>query len=435
VKKLTERFLAKTKKSEWDVLQTGLGIKVTPTGAKIWMLQVRLPGQNYQSKLTLGNYPGTSLAAARTKAEEWRGLIKRGIDPRDLEAAARKAEIAKRGNIFGPFAEKFISAKTNRRRETDAQEIRRQLLPEWSARSINEIGPADVRELFAKLIKKPYEAKHAWTHASSIFKQATHEQIISVSPMASLNKRLIFKNAKIEPRQRVLNDTELFAFWRASVKLNYPSGPFFRLLLLTGCRLNELAKARWSELHPELRRLLRDRKPIEWEAVDPGIKILVIPRERFKSDAEHIVQLSDDACRILASLPKMGGDFLFTLNGEKPAALGEKTKLDAMMLVTLKAMARKRDDDPATVTLPRFVNHDLRRVVRTNLAALGVEDHIAEMCLGHGRKGLQRIYDQHKYEPQIREALEAWAAKVRTIIGVPTAHPTNVVPLTRAKKK
>ena len=59
-------------------------------------------------------------------------------------------------------------------------------------------------------------------------------------------------------RQRVLSDDEVVALWRAAGRLGYPAGPFYRLLLLTGVRLNELADAKWSELHPDLRRLMRD---------------------------------------------------------------------------------------------------------------------------------------------------------------------------------
>jgi hypothetical protein len=48
------------------------------------------------------------------------------------------------------------------------------------------------------------------------------------------------------------------------------------------------------------------------------------------------------------------------------------------------------------------------------------------MCLGHGKKGLQRVYDQHQYETEMREALEKWAARLRSIVTPP---PANVVPM------
>ena len=91
------------------------------------------------------------------------------------------------------------------------------------------------------------------------------------------------------------------------------------------------------------------------------------------------------------------------------------------MLRYLKALARLRGDDPAQVKLEPWVVHDLRRVVRTKLAALEVNDGVAEMCLGHGRKGLQRVYNQHSGLPQMRRALEAWASELRRIVSPPSA--------------
>ena len=46
---------------------------------------------------------------------------------------------------------------------------------------------------------------------------------------------------------RTLADDELLAFWGATGELGYPYGPLYRLLLLSGLRLNEVADAVWSE--------------------------------------------------------------------------------------------------------------------------------------------------------------------------------------------
>jgi hypothetical protein len=71
-----------------------------------------------------------------------------------------------------------------------------------------------------------------------------------------------------------------------------------------------------------------------------------------------------------------------------------------------------------------WVVHDLRRCVRSGLAALRVPDHVAEMALGHGRKGLQRVYDRHRYQAELAEALTLWSARLRDIIEPP---PANVM--------
>ena len=68
----------------------------------------------------------------------------------------------------------------------------------------------------------------------------------------------------------------------------------------------------------------------------------------------------------------------------------------------------------------------MRRTVRTRLSALKVQDHVAEMVIGHGRKGIARIYDQHRFEDEKREALAKWAVLLRSIVEPP---PANVVAL------
>jgi hypothetical protein len=418
----------------WDTLATGLGIKVTPAGTKIWVLQTVYPRQTTQARRTLGEYPAMGIAEARAKATRWRGWVKDGIDPTDAEQAERdrqeaawRAEALKRGNTFASVAERYIAERTNNRRtKVDAREIRRMLMPAWGDKPIHKITPHDVRELMNKLkARAPYDAKNAWSHAVGIFKMATHEDLMPASPCASLDKKLVFKNLRFEPRQRVLNDREIAALWHASESLGNPYGPFYQVLLLTGVRLNELAKSRWSELPHELRRLLSTGKRVDWSAVPDGAKIWTVPRERFKSGVDHTVVLSNDALRIIEKLPRFADcDWIFTYSGKLPVSAFGKAKraLDKAMTELL--------GEP----VPPWVQHDLRRVVRSNLSALDVADHVAEMCLGHGRKGIERIYDVHRYLPQQRDALERWAAKVAEIVGrAPTEPPdAKVVPLKRA---
>jgi integrase len=116
---------------------------------------------------------------------------------------------------------------------------------------------------------------------------------------------------------------------------------------------------------------------------------------------------------------KRGEHVFSTTFGEKPTMIADKIKgkIDALMLQTLGALKPWRV-------------HDLRRTVRSHLSALRIPDHIAEMALGHGRQGLQRIYDQHRYEAELREALTLWAGRLRSIIAPP---PENLVVLKKAK--
>src|SRR5262249_18060359 len=179
-------------------------------------------------------------------------------------------------------------------------------------------------------------------------------------------------------------------------------------------RHKELAGARWGE-------------------IDLTNKVWTVPPERFKSNATHIVPLVGAAVEIIERLPRFQKtDFLFTLSGGKAHSLisdDVKQKLDHRMAGTLKAMARMRGED-ANGFKP-WVIHDLRRNVRTGLASLRVADPVAEAVIGHGRRGLARVYDQHSYLPEMREALTLWAARLRSIVEPP---PPNVVSMKGRKQ-
>jgi integrase len=214
---------------------------------------------------------------------------------------------------------------------------------------------------------------------------------VEQSPAAAIKpKRLIGQDRPI--RTRVLDDRELLALWKATDDdLGYPWSPLYRLMLLTGVRLREASDAQWRE-------------------IDFDKRVWRIPASRFKANAEHHVPLNEDVIALLKSLPHFSnGDYIFTTTGgARPVSGFSKSKK------TIDAKMKKKLGE-----LVAWRTHDIRRVVRSRLSALKVPDHVAEMCLGHGRRGLQRIYDQHGYESEIREALAAWADRLRDLVNPP----------------
>jgi integrase len=76
-----------------------------------------------------------------------------------------------------------------------------------------------------------------------------------------------------------------------------------------------------------------------------------------------------------------------------------------------------------------FVLHDLRRTVRTGLSAIaGLSDLVRELVIGHSKPGLHKVYDRYAYLDEKRYALDAWAARLGTILEPSTG---NVVSLER----
>jgi len=428
-KKLTDRFInslgpAKAGKRDqhMDTEVPNFGVRVTDKGAKTFILVARYPGGSVNrktcvlnpSRRALGVYPHMTLAEARERARDWRALVAKGIDPKRLAADERREEMRRRAETFGDAAEQYIAqrlydpkAPRRRARETE-RTIRKELISRWGDWPLKTVTKRDVVAMVQEIVGrgKPAMARNVLGTAKTFFRWCAVIDELDESPALYVDAEMLI-GEKV-PRTRVLKDVELYALWHAAGRLGhddrfpaYPYRDFYRLLMLTGCRRSEVAGARWRELDLENRR---------W----------IIPAERFKLDAENLVPLTNDALEILNELPRFNhGDHLFsTTAGAKPINGFSKPKerLDQAMLDVMRERVETSGDDPDQVILEPFVVHDIRRTVRTRLSGLGINDTVAEMVIGHGRRGIQRVYDQHGYEGEMREALQLWAKALRAII-------------------
>ena len=224
---------------------------------------------------------------------------------------------------------------------------------------IIEITKFDVLEIInaKKRSGAPQQARALLVLIRRFFDWCVDQHIYGLdrSPCDRLKPKSII--GEVPKRNRRLNDAEIFAFWRATGRMKYPTGPVYRMLLLTGLRLNEAAQISWTRGSRQ-----RHRHP---GGADEG---------QGRQGGEHLVPITAAMQEVIASLPRIkGGKYLFSLSeGKRPLAMTGpiKADLDRRMLRTLKAMARRRGEDHHAVDLPHWVNHDLRRTVRSGLSAL-----------------------------------------------------------------
>ena len=387
----------------YDPATPGLAIRVQPTGHKTYVFGARYPRNGQFSRVELGQVGRITLDEARTKARRWGAWIAAGVDPRDEEARQQQAAKLQAAlaidNSFATVAEAFIARhlKGQRKATVVAREIRNELIPHWDARPITDITRRDVVTLIENIVDRPApaHARNIFGHIRKLFNWAIARDIYELqsSPCDRLKPKELIGPKRV--RERVLTDNELQSLWHAADKLGYPCGPATRLLMLTGARLNEVMGARWPEFDLEK-------------------KLWTIPPERFKMNSQHLLPLTDDMLTVLETLPRWTqGDYVFssTSSGEKPVRFHDRATYALNVAVGAES---------------RWTPHDIRRTVRTRLAALRIPEPVAEMVIGHARKGMARVYDQHKYEDEVREALEAWGARLRSIVEPP---PPNVVPL------
>lgn len=250
----------------------------------------------------------------------------------------------------------------------------------------------------------PVQARNLLTDIKRLFAWALDEGTygLAASPCADIKPGPLFGEKKTG--ERALTELEMFALWRAATRLPFPYGQIYQLLALTALRLNEVVDASWPEF-------------------DFGKRLWTIPAARMKGKngkaKPHVVPLTQPILAVLATVPEFSrGQYLFSLTGGKaPVWVGSKVKdrLDKAMLRTLRATARRRGDDPATVTLEDFTNHDIRRSVRTGLSGLKkkhdvpIATEVMEAILAHAQPPLHGTYNKHDYLNEKQEALELWA--------------------------
>jgi integrase len=424
---LTDRTLASLRKKRaksgkrieiWDTRRTGFGVRVTDSGHVSFVMVARFGGKGSNpTRRALGTYPAMTLKSAHRKADEWRELIDAGKDPAEVEAARRVSEAQQRANTFARVAEDFIAKKLpeERRGKEVARDIRTYFVSVWGSRPISEITDEDIVDVIsAKAATAPSFARNLLGYAKRVFSWAskpTRRKVygLSLSPCAGIKPTDIDGIGEKKTGDRVLTDAELFALWRVAGRLRFPYGPIYRLLILTGLRLNEVAGARWSEF-------------------DLGKREWTVPPERMKGRnaraRAHLVPVTDEMIALLATLPRLKGiDFVFpNKSGLKPVTPYSQLKqeIDERILRTLRAMARRDGNDSKAVNLKPWENRDVRRTLRTGLSALRVPDATAEAVIAHAQQGIKRNYNLHDYRDEKLEALTLWASYIRSL-GEPKA--------------
>lgn len=178
--------------------------------------------------------------------------------------------------------------------------------------------------------------------------------------------------------------------------MGYPFGPMYQLLMITGQRLNEVAKMQWTHVKDDV-----------W----------LIPTTKNKEP--HEVPLSASAIDVLKSLPRFkresdaGGNENSTDETAPYALSGSSGQKPVFGF----SRAKRRMDELSGVA--DWINHDLRRTLSTNMARMGVQPHIVEKLLNHKTgtiSGVAAVYNRYGYEVEKRQALEAWARRLQGII-------------------
>lgn len=364
--KLTKRTIDAAKRGDrdrfiWDTEVRGFGLKVTPTGDKVFVFQFRLPGLKSAARMTIGRYRGIAKDGksgdwtadeARTEAEGLRGDVKRGNDPRErkrTEAITRKSEktVSQLCDLYLEAVPNIILNGKGRPKKassiaTDTSNIERHIKPLLGKRRVGSINKRDVQKFQedvaagktactvktgprgrARVTGGRGTASRATAVLGAILSYAMREEIIVENPARGVELY------KPEGRERFLSAEELKTLGDMLAQaeaegFNSTAIAAIRLLIFTGCRKSEILGLRWQDVNFEK-------------------KCLFLPDSKT---GRKTVPLAAAALEVLASLPRLEdvphvlpasrGEGHYVGLPKAWAELKKRAKLDGVTLHTLR---------------------------------------------------------------------------------------------------
>ena len=388
--KLTQKAVAaltlpvgKTDHFEWDEGLPGFGYRLRlAAGGKInrtWTVQYRHGGAT--RRLLLGSAAVLGAEQARVMAKKALGRVANGADPQ----ADRLDRRGKDRHTLKATVADYLAAKEREVRPRTRTERARYLTGPAYFKPLHALPLDQItrKDVAARLTRISLEsgsivAARARAQLSALFGWALAHGLCEANPVVGT---LAPKGG--QPRERVLDDSELARIWRACGDDDH--GRCIKLLILTGCRRQEIGDMCWSEI--DFR---------SWHVdVTGGAGPKTVARIRCRCCLR--CSPSSRRCRAWRAA---------TNSSASAAAVSPHGRA-----ARLRSTQRSGVKD--------WTTHDIRRTVATKLADLGIMPHVVEQILNHQsghKRGPAGIYNRSSYEREVRAALALWHDHVRTLI-------------------
>jgi integrase len=326
----------------------GLGLRITPTGNKIFVAQTRVSG--VKRRITVGYASDMSLAKARQEARQTLAAMHAGVDPtadRKARLRAAAARTVTLRELSEQWTAEYVSIKLKPRTREDYRALLdRHILPQLGNLTLAEVDHEHIERRHREMADTPRRANYTVATIKALLSYATKRGLRSDNPAAGITP---YRENK---RERFLSEQEIGAAADGitSAESDGVIGSFaaagLRLALFTGARSGEITS-------------------IKWDYIDFSRKLIRLPDS--KNNAPRTIHLSDAAIEVLRGIPHVGP---FVIAGMKR---GEAYK----SLSHAWGRARKYAE------LDDVRLHDLRHSYASLAAGRGVSLHMIGKLLGH----------------------------------------------------
>jgi integrase len=383
----------------WDTELRGFGLKITPAGRKVYVVQYRMGGRATRvQRYTIGQHgsigpDGLPLTAerARDEAEKQLGRVANGIDPaREKKARASEHKTYSDSPTLSEFANTYIERhakplKKKRSVEEDERNLKLHIKPALGKLKLRDISGADIAKFHASRFRTPTNANRCLALLSNIFEKAERwgERPTGSNPCRHVEKYDERKWERFLTTEELARLADTLNRVQADKAESVTALNAIRLLMLTGCRLNEILTLQWA-----------------W--IDEHHACIRLPDSKTGA---KVVPIGAPVLRLLSSMPKREGS-PYVL----PADRGNRHFVGIQRIW----QRIRRAADLEGVRL-----HDIRHSYASVAVASGDSLYLIGKVLGHRQSRTTDRYAHLKDDPLLAVA-DRTAKRIAEAMGLPT---------------
>ncbi len=357
----------------WDTTLPGFGVRVYASGRKTYVVQCR--GPKGSRRVTIGQHGKITAGQARKQAAEVIDRIKQGEDPFPQPPPPEPT--------VADLAERFMDAHVRINCKPSSalhygRTLDNHIVPALGSMTVRGVERSHVSQLHHSLRDRPVAANRT---IDILSRMLTLAEAWEMRPAGSNPCRAV-RRYREEARERFLTPDEVRRLGRALDAEEARGGASVhaaaavRLLMLTGCRVNEVLCLRWDDVDRTARELrIRDGK-----------------------SGPRSVPLTPAVAQVLESIPRAHGNPWVIAGTKRGTRL---TRIDKYW-VRIRARA-----DLGDVRI-----HDCRHSYASRALALGESLTMIGRLLGH-----TKVSTTARYAHLARESEKASAARVGGSIG------------------